>query len=290
MSLDHPYFRVKPVYYLCFVLASTLVVGLGWLLASQPVAIRELPVIEYNTYRCSTGNAGSDRVLRVFEVRDASSEQLADALCMSKVVGELFSAVEVRWQHHARTDIRNLYEQRFDLGVGRPQVIEKPEVRKITSYVPIAGYPEYASYLISLTDTPVLSADYLSGKRLGLIHNTESLAGYQVPRRAMAGLGIAPATLQITYYRNHDQLRQALLQGNVDLIASSWLEEKDSVLLAGSHRLLLDSGIAGARWYLLPEWIDTPLHCVVAGLLKSLASDSSDPALRQLELSRDCRR
>jgi hypothetical protein len=288
MSLAQSHYRIKPVYYLGYLLAAAVLVSLAWLGASRPVSVAVLPSIEYNTYRCSTRTIDNERVLHVMENQDASSEKLADDLCASKVVADLFGAVEVRWQHHLRADIRNLYEQRFDLGVGRPQKIETPEVKVIANYIPIAGYPDFDSYLIAKQDQPELSAEYFQGKRLGLIHDTNSIAGYQIPRRALANAVIDPSVVQITYYRNHQELRKALMAGEVDVIASNWQGKNDELTLGSVHRLLLDSGLAGAKWYLSPRWVDTPLHCSIVEVLQGVARETQDPGLKNLKLIRDC--
>lgn len=275
---------------LLYGLALAIGLLLAWASAQQATAINPLPQRLYNSYHCLTPDSAGTQVrapLRILDFFHLSTRPLADSLCNNPVIAAYYSGVEIIWMHRDQVDLRKLIDQDYELLFAKPELLERIESTAGNSYIPIVHYADYTSQLISLNSHPQLSNEYFRGKTLGLIDDPNSLSGYQIPKNALKQHQIDESTFEIVHYKSHDQLHRALLLGDVDVIASfSSLEH--SAATSSKRTLNLQERLPGPHWYVLPELLDTAIHCQFEKLLRQYSRDVGNPYIANMTLARSC--
>ncbi len=235
--------------------------------------------------RCELQGGDGKPALKVLDAVYLEGMHLLEELCEGPDLGGFFGAVEIHTAHRDTLDLRELYDNAYDLVLAKPELIDR--VTQVgQSYTLVAQYPDYGSRLVSLHGIPELTRRWLQGKRLGMLDDPFSVSGYQIPKLALQrlDLGGVPA---ITYYPTYTQLYQALASGEVDLIASPTLfEDDDDTLPPG---LMLAERIAGPGWYLRSALLDSGSHCQLDRRLAAISRDSTLGYLHHLHIVRLCR-
>jgi hypothetical protein len=102
-------------------------------------------------------------------------------------------------------------------------------------------------------------------------------------------VGADPRSLDIRLYRRHSELRNALLNGDVDLIATFWDESSEDSELSRFNRQFLNQA-QGIHWYIDRSLVGTPIHCLAEEVIRKRAEGQDSPYFAKLELIRPCTR
>ena len=270
------------VYYLSVLVITLISAGLyAWLV---PVTSSNgLPEeLEVNTYSCA-GSGSSDKVFSIYALSYFSAKRLADSLCLDPRVSKRVGNVEAQWRHENFTKLDVILGLKYDLIVGHAAYIETPQVLGVTGYTEIGSYQPYTGYFIASADKPELSSRYFAGKRLGLIYSPLSQSGFIMPRTALREAHISEQLIDISYYKTHEKLRQALANGKVDVIGSYWSPQQTDKYGDLPRIQLTDA--EPSKWYVLPAAPD--IVCAVADALTHLKQGERG-YFSQLEIAPVC--
>lgn len=274
-------------YYLSYAGAVAAVAVLVVWGASTGNTIEPVAPVRANTWQCSVPGDSPGRSLQILTYSQEQARLIVDRLCRSEVVRADYEEIHATWHRREIDDDRLAFDQRFDLLLTRPGPIEKHSQRIVNAYVPIAVYGANTSRFISLLEQPVLSQQYLRSRTLGLLEAPDSLSGHVIPRRRMHNAGIDESDLTIRYYDDHLELYRALIDREVDVIATGIQLPIDDIPEQSHFALPIQSGVAGPKWFLHPRLVDTELHCLIERVLTELSTNASlayEKSLRLLAL------
>lgn len=273
-----------------FGLLFVVALAVCWRLAGSAFTTRALVVQDYNAFRCETAGSGSAPVLRILDAVYIEELELLGAWCQSSDIAGHFSGLTARSVHRDHIDLRELYEQRYDLVLAKQELIQS--ISQVgqggVAYMQLGTYPDYGSQLVSLKGTPELNEAWLAGKRLGLLDDPNSVSAYQIPRAALQSSGLLQVP-EIIYFRSYRQMYRALFAGEVDVIATFLSEEGPDSRLQLPPGLVLGEAAPGPAWYIGQDLLDTPVHCVLQAALLQLAASFPADYFRDFQVVRPCR-
>lgn len=259
--------------------------GLWVTLAYDRGEIRAAP-LSYNMLTCEAVGSSATRPLRVYVFNHRQARRVLDALCDDPGLTSAFNGVEVVWQHE-RAEVFAALQGDFDVLVAAPDIVARAPLGPAV-LAPIAGLADYdAVWLGQAADRP-LDADTLGQLRIGLLSSPISMSGRVMPEVALRQSGIDVRALNIRMFRRHEEMRQALLDAEVDLIGTYWNERTDPERFGSFPRRAI-GGTQGRNWYMERGLLDTALHCRVVEALEMAAAEQTDPYFQALEIFRPCR-
>lgn len=268
------YAKNLSLYYATYVAVALAILCALYLLANSSVHIRPAPLVQYNTYECIANPDIDGDVFNLLAYSEVQAISYSDSLCEDAGISQRYHKVTSIWQHRDLDNLRVIFDKPFDLMTAKPELIERPEINLVDSYVPIAEYDSYDSYLISLTSMPQLNAEYLQGKSLALLDSPSSMSGHNAPRQAIKNAGIDEKILTIKYYNTHFDSYRALVEGEVDIVATGMVLPEGLLQQRKHHIFPIQQGLRSPRWYLHPSLIGSQVHCSVLDMLESKSSRS----------------
>jgi phosphonate transport system substrate-binding protein len=261
-----------------FFLTIIFLLGLLAFIASTPT---NHPTFESITWQekveCTQPVFGASPELPTLAVRALTGPQ-GEALCNElhslSVLSDSFSKIHVQWQLSDALLGRAVAERKVDLLLIRPDAPGVSHQFLSELYRPIAYHAPYQVFLIARDKQPILDADYLQSRVIGLIANTESRSGYIVPMRMFHKWGIPISNLNIRFYAGHAQLRQAMARNEVDVISSYWNAD-DEDRFPNWRTAEIESVPDGLSWFLATDLYEhTQLRCSITNVLADLARHS----------------
>lgn len=243
--------------YVVFALATGVAIAAAFIMSRTTVVIAP-PARDYNSYTCANPHSSAAATFKILDPFRLNTNELADRLCADAVFAAHYGSVEVVWMMRDRLDLRGIVDQSYQLVLAKPELLKRVAATD-SGYVPLARYQEYASEFIAIDTMPVLTIEYFSNKRLGLVDDPNSISGYQVPKAALQQAQIDEPALQVVLYKSHVELHRALFAKEVEVIASYSAEYFGDE--RATQRLALQEGLPGLQWYLHPALRDTPVHC-----------------------------
>jgi len=267
-----------------------MVFALGALAALRGFDIRPLELRDYNLLHCdlAAGDAGLP-LLRILDAVYIEELDMLQAWCSTPQLAARFRGIQARSVHRDRVDLRDLYEDRYDLVLAKPELMDSALAsgRQGISYRKLASYPDYGSQLVSLAGTPQLTRAWLEGKTLGMLDDPNSVSGYQIPLSALKNRGLE-AVPDIVYYRSYRQLYEALFTREVDVIPALLSDEGPTSALQLPPGLVLEETLPGPAWYVSEELAQDPLVCRFQQILKDLSDEASVHYFRELKFTGVC--
>jgi phosphonate transport system substrate-binding protein len=243
----------------------------------------------YNTHRCSTGNQQSNYTLNLYVFHRGNAYFFSDQLCNNKIIQKLYNTVSFHWQRGELNDLSVLQNRTYQLLVDKPGKVEMSLISDVAPYKAIARYKQYKAFLIGRSEIPVMSLEYLSQKKIGLLDKFSSQSGHIIPKKSFREAHIEEKLLSIVYKKSHSQLRNALENGEVDIISSYWNPRFDNQRFNKDYLLELKSGITPTQWYLDEELLYSPVHCVLLNGIKAIAKQSKNQYFNKLVVLKECK-
>ncbi|MCC2616391.1 PhnD/SsuA/transferrin family substrate-binding protein [Aestuariibacter halophilus] len=234
-------------------------------------AISTLDSIITASSHCKTSATNNQDVFVAFITDQRMASPLLQNLCKSPVINRQFGEVEVRWSHNEEEIIQYVGKGLADLALVKENVMQAFATEATHGYRVIAHYQDYATYLISMKEKPLIEKQYLWGKRLGLLDYPSSRSGHIIPKGMLHDLGMSEDSLDIVYANSHEALRDLLAAGEVDIISSFW-QASDQQRFSRNYITPIKTGVSGSKWYLRMERQNTDLACDVQQTLLSLSS------------------
>ncbi|MEI8596467.1 hypothetical protein [Photobacterium sp. Hal280] len=241
-----------PIFYLAAQSAILLTVLLlvFWVLAPvMPVAA----VASYNQVSCadigvaSTQNAGREP-LRVFTPVHQLALPILKKLCSQAAIQSAYADVSVFWQARSEFVPAQIYSQFYDVMWGRDYVLNGMSPSYLDYYQPLLTLPGYDVYWYANTAGFQGNRHDFEQLEVGLLDDPFSLSGYQLPMNQLNSLQLAADSVHIAFYPSRQALAEALLAGQVDVIADtsfSALLQSSAVL----SKVKIASQVSSGAWY-----------------------------------------
>ncbi len=250
-------------------------------------SIAPIPPQTGQNLTCSTRLNGNQDSFKVY-VTDVSIAQMAvDRLCVNEVVKRQYGQVTVIVGQSDYDTYRYINHGVVDLALVKSNAVQAFGADRIYGMTKLASYPDYSAFFIALRERPTLSKEYLLGKRLGLLDYPSSRSGHIVPKTIIQNLGLSESTISLVYYNTHQELRRALLAGEVDIISSYWANE-DSETFSRSYATPLQDSVSGMQWYLKMQMRNTDLYCATQNTIVDIARSHPRPYYQDIEIAEGC--
>ncbi|WP_032095513.1 MULTISPECIES: PhnD/SsuA/transferrin family substrate-binding protein [unclassified Alteromonas] len=222
-------------------------------------------------------------------VTDSRIAQLAsEKICNNSVIKRQYGEVKVIIGQSDYDTFRYINHGVVDLALVKRNVVDAFAANDIYGLTPIASHPDYGAFFISLREKPKLEKEYLLGKRIGLLDYPSSRSGHIVPKTVLKRLGLSDTNVNIVYYSSHQELRRALLAGEVDIISSYWAKDDEEILSKNYTAPLLQQ-VSGMRWYLKMQTQNTDLFCAMQSVIHDIAMAHPRPYYKNIVLEEGCR-
>lgn len=194
------------------------------------------------------------------------AKKIMQELCHNPLVTKQFGEIVSYWQTEERDVLQLIGKGVVDLLLVKQNFIQAFGYDSTYSYKMIASYSDYDAFLVSSREKPILTKEYLLGKRIGVIDYPTSRSGYIAPMRLLKQLDLATEQVELVYAKSHRQLRKLLKNGQVDIISSFWKQE-DEKDFSRNYITPLENQISGSKWYLKMLEQNTDLKCAVQKIL-----------------------
>lgn len=228
----------------CVLLITALLLTLQFPRAELP------PVFSFNQLTCSelsqNNRASSDRMrLDILIPAHTMALPLLSKLCEDPLLASRFSDVAVHWLPRQHVTPQTIYSQKFDVMWARDYQL--------------AGLsPDYAKYYDKLLKMPdydvlwfanqVIDDKFLKTHQIGLLNDTFSRSGYQLPVQYLKQISVDVTSAQVTLYQTRKEILDAFTNGEVDVIAGtnySALNQPEQKV----HKEVIANGVSSGSWY-----------------------------------------
>ena len=236
---------------------------------------------------CKTDLVGNFDVFSVYVTDGRIAEMAKEKLCSDQTIKRQFGEVKIIIGQSDYDTFRYINHGVVDLALVKSNVVDAFGADQIYGLTKIASHPNYSAFFIALRERPELSKEYLLGKRIGLLDYPSSRSGHIVPKTVMQELGLSASNVDIVYFSSHQELRRALLAGDVDIISSYWAEEDKEKFSRNYATPLLES-VSGMQWFLKMQTQNTDLFCAMQSVVHEIAMSHPRPYYKTITLEEGC--
>ena len=236
---------------------------------------------------CDTGLSGNKDVFSAYITDGRIAEMVSERLCTDSTIKRQYSGIKVVIGQSDYDTFRYINHGVVDLALVKSNIVDAFGADKIYGLTKLAAHPDYPAFFIALREKPLLSKEYLLGKRIGLLDYPSSRSGHIVPKTVLHHMGLTDTNVNIIYYSSHKELRRALLAGEVDLISTYWAEEDADTFSKNYTSPLLES-VSGMQWYLKMQTQNTDLFCAVQSVIYEIATTHPRPYYKNITLEEGC--
>nr|WP_232368859.1 hypothetical protein [Alteromonas sp. BL110] len=236
---------------------------------------------------CKTDLAGNSDVFSVYVTDGRIAEMAKEKLCNDQTIKRQYGEVKITIGQSDYDTFRYINHGVVDLALVKSNVVDAFGADQIYGLTKIASHPNYSAFFIALRERPDLSKEYLLGKRIGLLDYPSSRSGHIVPKTVMQNLGLSDNNVDIVYFSSHQELRRALLAGDVDIISSYWAEE-DKERFSRNYATPLLESVSGMQWFLKMQTQNTDLFCAMQSVVHDIAMSHPRPYYKTITLEKGC--
>jgi phosphonate transport system substrate-binding protein len=219
----------------------------------------------------------------IYGAGESNSTLLNNIACKHPSMQQQFGHIISFWGASDVNTIATLGNGIANLALVKEDIFKALKADQTHGYKKIAYYPDYQSFFIGFNEKPELTKEYFLDKKVGLIVYPTSRSGHIEPKRVFNELGLSLSKMNIKYASSHKELRQFLISGKVDIIASYW-DENDSVNLAKDNITLISEAVDGTAWYLKMPKENKTLWCSAREILKSVSMQQTSAYYQNIQL------
>lgn len=246
-----------------------------------------IPPQTSNKLSCPEPLSQNWEIFNVYLTESSIAESALPLLCTNPVVKRQYGNVVITIGGNDFDTFRFINHGVPELTLVKSNVVEAFGADHIYYYKKLAAHTDYSAYFIALREKPQLSKEYLLGKRIGILDYPSSRSGHIVPKTVLQQLGLNDKNIRLNYFNSHQQLRQALLAGDVDLISSYW-SASDEKTLSRNYITSLESTVSGMRWYLKMQDQNTDLQCAVQEIIAAISASHPRRYYRDVFIFEEC--
>ena len=236
---------------------------------------------------CKTDLTGNSDVFSVYVTDGRIAEMAKERLCNDKTIKRQYGEVKVIVGQSDYDTFRYINHGVVDLALVKKNVVDAFGADQIYGLSRVASHPNYSAFFIALRERPQLSKEYLLGKKIGLLDYPSSRSGHIVPKKVLQNLGLSDDNVGIVYFSSHQELRRALLAGDVDIISSYWAED-DSNRFSKNYATPLQEDVSGMQWFLKMQTQNTDLFCAMQSVVHEIAMAHPRPYYKNITLEEGC--
>lgn len=236
---------------------------------------------------CKTDLQGNSDVFSVYVTDGRIAEMASERLCKDKTIKRQYGEVKVTIGQSDYDTFRYINHGVVDLALVKSNVVDAFGADQIYGLTKVASHPDYSAFFIALRERPLLSKEYLLGKKIGLLDYPSSRSGHIVPKTVLQNLGLSDSNVDIVYFSSHQELRRALLAGDIDIISSYWAEE-DKDNFSRNYATPLQESVSGMQWYLKMQTQNTDLFCAIQSVIHEVAMSHPRPYYKTITLEEGC--
>lgn len=236
---------------------------------------------------CKTELVGNSDVFSAYVTDGRIAEMAKEKLCSDPIIKRQYGEVKITIGQSDYDTFRYVNYGVVDLALVKSNVVDAFGADRIYGLTKIASHPDYSAFFIALRERPELSKEYLLGRRIGLLDYPSSRSGNILPKTVMQNLGLSDNNVDIVYYSSHQELRRALLAGDVDIISSYWAEE-DNDKFSRNYATPLQESVSGMQWYLKMQTQNTDLFCAMQSVVHEIAMSHPRPYYKTITLEEGC--
>ena len=236
---------------------------------------------------CKTDLQGNSDVFSVYVTDGRIAEMASERLCNDKTIKRQYGEVKVTIGQSDYDTFRYINHGVVDLALVKSNVVDAFGADQIYGLTKVASHPDYSAFFIALRERPLLSKEYLLGKKIGLLDYPSSRSGHIVPKTVLQNLGLSDSNLDIVYFSSHQELRRALLAGDIDIISSYWAEE-DKDNFSRNYATPLQESVSGMQWYLKMQTQNTDFFCAIQSVIHEVAMSHPRPYYKTITLEEGC--
>ncbi|GFD69873.1 hypothetical protein KUL106_31360 [Alteromonas sp. KUL106] len=236
---------------------------------------------------CTTDLVGNPDIFSVYVTDGRIAEMAREKLCSDQIIKRQYSEVKITIGQSDYDTFRYINHGVVDLALVKSNVVDAFGADQIYGLTEIASHPDYSAFFIALRERPELNKEYLLGKRIGLLDYPSSRSGHIVPKTIMQNLGLSDSNVDIIYYSSHQELRRALLAGDIDIISSYWAED-DNKKFSRNYATPLQESVSGMKWYLKMQTQNTDLFCAMQSVVHDIAMSHPRPYYKTITLEEGC--
>jgi len=274
--------KLNKSWYVTFFIGACVVVWMTAKLHTDSQIVPLSPLIE-TSIDCSTQSKNNKRSFVIYSGGETSSLLLNEIACADPIINRQYGEVSSYWGVSDVNTIRMLGNGKADLALVKENIMSALKAEDTHGYKKVAYYPNYKTYLISLYEKPVLTKEYFLDKTIGLVDYPTSRSGHIVPKKLFTELGLTLSRMNIVYASSHNELREMLTAGKVDIISSYWQSE-DQEKLSRNYITSIADSVSGTSWYLRLAKQNEDLLCASQRFLKDFASQQESSYYQKLTL------
>ncbi|MDO8909448.1 MAG: hypothetical protein Q7W55_13240 [Pseudohongiella sp.] len=219
-----------------------------------------------SAYR-ATDNSGPGSRLRLLMVTPAMAADMAGLLCERESVQQLFTGVDVSWRPRTELTTGDLVNENYDVIWNREHFLTGllPDLHNY--YDILLHYDNYAVFWLSLQSTPVMTAEYFRGKRIGLLSDVSSHTHHLLPLRSLRTVNSHQNDIIPVYFDDTSTLYDSFYRGEIDLMTGGLAFPAGQPV----HRTLLDNSATAATFFIRKDLQQHELRCDIIDALELLA-------------------
>jgi hypothetical protein len=269
--------------YFCFL------VVIFWLLGSAQYANNndELTLFIKVNHQCAEPISQNKNIFHLYLPDEQLANELKPYFCSNPVVAKQYGQVYLHWGYNLSDEFDFIGKGQADLILTKKDLMTASKGEYVFNYTTLLAYSNYTAYFISLNEKPLLEKEYLIDKRIGLLDYPSSQSGYILPRQLFKKLKINVDNLAITLANSHNDLRDLLAQGKVDLIASYW-KKGDMGRFLQNYITAISDNVTGSRWYFKKETQNTELMCAIEDIIKAHSNEQNSPYYKEITSYVNC--
>jgi hypothetical protein len=214
-----------------------------------------------------TQSPDSNNRLHLLLVTSAMAADIAELLCKRPSVQQLFSGVDVSWRPRTELTTSDLLNKNYDVIWNREHFLIGllPELHN--HYDTLLHYDNYAVFWFSLQSTPVLTAEYFRGKRIGMLSDLSSHTHYLLPLRSLNSVDSHQSDVTTVYFDDTSALYNSFYRGEIDLMTGGLSVPGEQPV----YRTLLDKSATAATFFIRKDLQQRKLRCDIIDALELLA-------------------
>jgi hypothetical protein len=211
-------------------------------------------------------NAARHNRLRLLLVSPAMADEIASLLCSRPSVIQQFSGVEVSWRPRMELSAGDLVNESYDVIWNREHFLTGLLPDLPLYYDILLQYDNYAVYWLSLQSTPVLTAEYFRGKRVGLLSDVSSHTHHLLALRSLRAMNTRESDIVPVFFEDASALYNSFYRGDIDLITGGLSFLADQPV----YKTLLDDSATAATFFIRKQLQQPALRCDIVDALQLL--------------------
>jgi len=249
--------------------------------------IHPLPTLDEKSLNCLQPFSENPEILTVYITEQSFADDLLTALCGDSIVKRQFGNVSVITGSNDFDTFKHINYGIADLALVKQNLVTAFASEQVQGYEVIAKYPDYRAFFIAKNEKPILSKEYLLGKRIGLLDYPSSRSGHIAPKIVLQRLGISADNADLHYFNTHTELREKLLIGDIDIISSYW-DASDAQRFSENYKTEINANVSGSMWFLRQQTRNTDLICALQASVQSVSENHPSLYYRGVQLTQGC--